>query len=301
MEENLKEKWMDESAEFLREIFEFCRKFIDGFNLNNKDNDLSKNTVINYLVEWVKLLDSVGILFYQGRVDTAQILTRSMFEVQLQLCYLIEDTDELEEKAAFIYVVNNLKGYGFNKNRIESLKQINNGISTTVNSDIILMLENSEGIIKYTYEYIKNKYDIDKEKWNLLSWIDIYNRKCKRKWKSNRRLCQEISFYDVSNDIKISMYDIIYDRLSQKTHGVDCLDNMIFCEGVQKYRNYNCLQHGYWQLHFIFKMLLCILSKMYNCFKSDEFSIDSDELIGLNAILVKLKYDFEFLGLEKDE
>ena len=120
MEENLKEKWMDESSIFLRDIYAFCKQFIDEFNLNNKDNDLSKNAVTNYLVEWVKLLDSVGILFYEGRVDTAQILTRSMFEIQLQLCYLIKESDELEEKAAFIYVVSNLKRYWFNKNRIEN-------------------------------------------------------------------------------------------------------------------------------------------------------------------------------------
>ena len=268
---------------------------------NNNENNLGKNAVTSYLVEWVKLLDSVGILFYEGRADTAQILTRSMFEVQLQLCYLIKEADELEEKAAFIYVVDNFKRYRFNKQRIENLKQINKDYSTTVNSEIITNFENSKGIVKDIYEYIKSKYDIDKVKWNSSSWIKLYNDKHNRDWKDNRNLCKEISFYDVNNDIKILMYDIVYDKLSQKTHGAEVIDNIIIEEGVQKYRNFNCLQHGYWQLSFIFKMLLCILSKMNNCFKLNEFKIDSDELIGLNAILIKLKYEFERFGLEKAE
>ncbi len=299
MEENLKEKWMDESSIFLRDIYAFCKQFIDEFNLNNKDNDLSKNAVTNYLVEWVKLLDSVGILFYEGRVDTAQILTRSMFEIQLQLCYLIKESDELEEKAAFIYVVSNLKRYWFNKNRIENFKKINKDYSTQINSDIIAKLESNDGIIKTTYEYIQNKHAIDKSKWNQLSWFKLYSEKHGEKCNNNRSLCEEISFYDVNKDVKILMYDIIYDKLSQKTHGAECIDNMIFENGVQKYRNYNCLQHGYWQLHFIFNMLLCILYHMFNCFKSNEFSIDSDELGGLHVILKKLEHDFNNLGLEK--
>ena len=49
------------------------------------------------------------LLFIQGRVDVAQVLTRSLYEITLQLLYLIKDKETMNGKAICYVAFSELK------------------------------------------------------------------------------------------------------------------------------------------------------------------------------------------------
>ncbi|WP_418310210.1 DUF5677 domain-containing protein, partial [Phascolarctobacterium faecium] len=109
MNNDLANELMDESSSFFVSIHDFIRESTSSFNKTNNKSTIEKDVTIKYMVEWLKILDSIAILFYQGRVDSAQVLTRTLFEITLQLCYLTKDKKYVRDKAGYIIVVADIK------------------------------------------------------------------------------------------------------------------------------------------------------------------------------------------------
>ena len=83
----MKEKWMDDSTDFLKNIFQEIEKICNDLNLNNYEDDIAARSTVEFLAEWLRFLDGIMLLFIQGRVDVAQVLTRSLYEITLH-CYI---------------------------------------------------------------------------------------------------------------------------------------------------------------------------------------------------------------------
>ena len=55
------------------------------------------------------------------------------------------------------------------------------------------------------------------------------------------------------------MYDLIYALLSRQTHGFSSCDQIRDVNGLQVFRESDCLQNGLWQLDIINEMLKKII------------------------------------------
>lgn len=301
METYTEEKWLDEATIFLRRLQKLFSDEFSSFNKSIK-NDIGKDAVVILGFQCLRMLDGIAILIEQGRCDAALILVRSLFEVMLQLCYLINDEGSFEEKAGFYFVVADLKRYDYNRKAVENMRKLDLAIGAErikygegENNKIIQKLENASGILKEVYIFIRDKRGIDYS-WNNIEWYKTFNSKYGIKNFSNRDLCQEIQFYDIipHNDVKILMYDILYNALSQQTHGSASIENIVIVDGVQRFRNYDCIQYGWVQISFIYKMFLKLHNDLQNMFKN-QFCIDSCALDWMNENSKALRRAFGFL------
>ena len=298
MNEELSFIWKNKALIFLQDLYNILRDPANDFNRANKDNNFVKNCIMEYIVEVLKMTDSIIILIREGRIDTALILTRALFEVTLQLCYLINDKKTIEEKAAFYLVVNNLKRYHYNKTLMKNLKllDIDRDLSKGIreNKDIIDSLEkNNIFVIKETFGYIKNNYgDIDNIIWKNEKWFKFFAKKSGQTITNFRILSEKIGFYDTSKDKKVLIYDSLYDLLSQHAHGISALDNIVFVDNKQKFRNFDCLQHGQLVLkvtYVLFDKIIQDMAKIYY----EEFKISSHMIRMEKIYLNDLKSDYQ--------
>lgn len=124
MDKELSYAWKEKAIVILIDMYNVLRDAANDFNMFNTEICFVKNCIIEYVTEVLKLTDSIIILVREGRIDTSLILVRALFEVSLQLCYLINDKKTMEEKAGFYLVVNNLKKYHYNKILIKNLKEL---------------------------------------------------------------------------------------------------------------------------------------------------------------------------------
>lgn len=58
----MKEKWMDDSTDFLKNIFQEIEKICNDLNLNNYEDDIAARSTVEFLAEWLRFLD--GIMHY---------------------------------------------------------------------------------------------------------------------------------------------------------------------------------------------------------------------------------------------
>jgi len=287
-EEILKREWKEKSTELLLGIHEEMRNIVDGFNKSlDTSSKIDEDAFVQYAVEWLKVIEGIAVLFKEGLVDVAQVLTRSLFEITLQLCYLISDEQEIENKAACYYVASNMQAYWLNKKRCANMKQLNfdSNEGEKKNEKIINSLKNSNiSSINKGYKYIAHEKLINAD-WNNISWYELYdmihaknikvprNRKIKI---SNRQFCKRLEFYD-DKDNKVLIYDIIYAELSRQAHGFSAIDQMKYFEGVQYFRRSDCLQNGLWQIKMINEMFKKIVVKIPNIYKSFKLDKNNDK------------------------
>ena len=103
----LKEQWTREvlhCLELLQNTFEDVANTVhhnDSIEMYTVGNDV----VAAYLAQCLDYLESIKILFSYKIIDSALIITRSLFELALQLGYLIENDDLIEEKGMFIRII----------------------------------------------------------------------------------------------------------------------------------------------------------------------------------------------------
>ena len=156
MDKELSYAWKEKAIVILIDMYNVLRDAANDFNMFNTENCFVKNCIIEYVTEVLKLTDSIIILVREGRIDTSLILVRALFEVSLQLCYLINDKKTMEEKAAFYLVVNNLKKYHYNKILIKNLKELE------IDRDLYKEMNKNKEIM-YSFDMRYNNEEIDED------------------------------------------------------------------------------------------------------------------------------------------
>lgn len=300
----MKEKWMDDSTDFLKNIFQEIEKICNDLNLNNYEDDIAARSTVEFLAEWLRFLDGIMLLFIQGRVDVAQVLTRSLYEITLQLLYLIKDKETMNKKAICYVAFSELKKYSTNNNMIKNKNKI--GVDTSKgeieNKKILESLGSSKNEeLRFLYKYFLDKGLVDKDLKND-SWYSVYEQYCQDKSNgikdkkikniSTSILCEKVGFYSEEKGEKILVNTIVYNELSRQAHGVNARDSLKVIGGVQKFRNYDCLQNGLWQLSLIEEMKFLIIIYCY-CMFEEKLGKISDETY---SRLYKVKMDLDLLS-----
>ena len=103
MAKELSYAWTEKAIVILIDMYNVLRDAANDFNMFNTENCFVKNCIIEYVTEVLKLTDSIIILVREGRIDTSLILVRALFEVSLQLCYLINDKKNNGRKSSFLF------------------------------------------------------------------------------------------------------------------------------------------------------------------------------------------------------
>ena len=65
---------------------------------------VGNDVVAAYLAQCLDYLEAIKILYSYKKIDAALIITRSLFEIALQLGYLIKDDNLIEDKGMFIRI-----------------------------------------------------------------------------------------------------------------------------------------------------------------------------------------------------
>ena len=61
----MKEKWMDDSTDFLKNIFQEIEKICNDLNLNNYEDDIAARSTVEFLAEWLRFLDGKCYCLYK--------------------------------------------------------------------------------------------------------------------------------------------------------------------------------------------------------------------------------------------
>ena len=269
-----------------------------------QDKVIAARSTVEFLAEWLRFLDGIMLLFIQGRVDVAQVLTRSLYEITLQLLYLIKDKETMNKKAICYVAFSELKKYSTNNNMIKNKNKI--GVDTSKgeieNKKILESLGSSKNEeLRFLYKYFLDKGLVDKDLKND-SWYSVYEQYCQDKSNgikdkkikniSTSILCEKVGFYSEEKGEKILVNTIVYNELSRQAHGVNARDSLKVIGGVQKFRNYDCLQNGLWQLSLIEEMKFLIIIYCY-CMFEEKLGKISDETY---SRLYKVKMDLDLLS-----
>ena len=185
-------------------------------------------------------------------------------------------------KKAICYVAfSELKKYSTNNNMIKNKNKI--GVDTSKgeieNKKILESLGSSKNEeLRFLYKYFLDKGLVDKDLKND-SWYSVYEQYCQDKSNgikdkkikniSTSILCEKVGFYSEEKGEKILVNTIVYNELSRQAHGVNARDSLKVIGGVQKFRNYDCLQNGLWQLSLIEEMKFLILYIVIVCLRKN--------------------------------
>lgn len=306
-----KEQWMDDAVDFLTDIYNEIKTIVDRLNINNKTNSLDINSTIEFLWEWLRFLDGVLLLFKYGRVDVAQVLVRSMYEITLQLYYLLEEKSTIKEKAIYYVAFSELKKYSSNEKLTNNKEKAgyNTKIGINVNDKILRSLKNNENKgIKEAYEYFEQKSLIGRDLSNF-SWYAVYMQSVVDKTAGDynsriekvtiSRLGQMAGFSVGSGDNKVLIHSLIYNQLSRQAHGFNAKDSCRIYDGAQEFRLCDCLQNGLWQLDIIEKIELEIIKIIHTVFLNILGDIDKNKIQRLNDMRKKLnELSNEYKGID---
>nr|DAE88745.1 MAG TPA: hypothetical protein [Caudoviricetes sp.] len=260
---NLKEEqWIEEATAYLGEIYTLMYDISEL--LLKQDSEKEYEMIHLYFNEWLKILDGIGLLFSARRIKVSLILIRTLFEISLQLKYLLKDKSLVVEKVFFSKVVLNYKMYLENKklmknkqNEKSSPEDIEEGKRKLSNFESYFN-DNSER--KKIYIFLKNTRRKYIRIFNGLSWISLYEYYKDRYQKeigiSNKELCIML---ELKLDNGTLLYDAIYSNLSLNVHGADVINN----------ENYNSIRNGMLAIDVVdemFKKIIldCIVNNTMN-------------------------------------
>lgn len=272
------EQWAREATEYLDHEYELM---YDISNLLLKQDSKVEYEMIHlYFNEWLKILDGIRILFATRRIKVSLILIRTLFEVSLQLKYLLKDNSLIAEKMFFSKVALNYKMYLENKklmrnkqNEKSCLEDIEKG------KRILSKLEsyfNNNSERQKLYIFLKKTRKENKRIFNSLSWISLYeyykgNRYQKKIGISNKVLC---TMLELKLDNDTLLHDAIYSNLSLDVHGADVINN----------ENYNSIRNGMLAINVVdemFKKIIldCIVNNTLNFTNYLENNVNLEERI----------------------
>ncbi len=272
------EQWTEEATAYLDEIYTLMYDISEL--LSKQDSEKEYEMIHLYFNEWLKILDGIGLLFSARRIKVSLILIRTLFEVSLQLKYLLKDNSLIAEKMFFSKVALNYKMYLENKklminkqNEKSCLEDIEKG------KRILSKLEsyfNNNSERKKIYIFLKKTRRKYIRIFNGLSWISLYeyykgNRYQNEIGISNKELS---SILELKLDNGTLLYDAIYSNLSLDVHGADVINN----------ENYNSIRNGMLAINVVdemFKKIIldCIVNNTLNFTNYLENNVNLEERI----------------------
>lgn len=267
------ERWAREATEYLDKEYELM---YDISNLLLKQDSKVEYEMIHlYFNEWLKILDGIRILFATRRIKISLILIRTLFEVSLQLKYLLKDNSLIAEKVFFSKVALNYKMYLENKELMRNKrKEKSSPEDIKKGKQKLSELKsyfNNNNERKKIYIFLENTRKENEWIFDRLSWISLYeyykdkgNNSEKITNISNRKLCNRL---ELRLDNGTLLYDIIYSKLSLDVHGTDVINN----------ENYDSIRYGMLAIDVVDEMfkkiiLNCIVNNIVdftNCLKND--------------------------------
>ena len=234
-------------------------------------NATDGNIVTGLLIrEWLEMVDAIEHLFKENKIPPAMILTRTAFEVLMQLQYL-NDGDTDEKAACF----NKFVSYK-NANSIENLIKINQKNGKTNNSELEKILKESKKNFEKTNsqaeKIAKDKLLARKKHGYPRGWYHVYDQKIT----SIAGLARNIN-----DSITLSLYELTYNYLSMYAHGTQSGNNIFVLPNGQSFlKSFGNPQNGVIVLNFIHEMFLAIIELL----KKQYPSIGWDSIIDISIL-----------------
>lgn len=275
--ELLKEKWAQEALycfELLQNTFEDVANTVhhnDSIEMYTVGNDV----VAAYLAQCLDYLESIKILYSYKRIDPALIITRSFFELALQLGYLIKNDDLIEEKGMFIRIIRIHKEIYL---REEMGKKHGDNIEKP-NLSEELRKEYSDYITKKripqtfldVHHYLKRKtLKFKASDWRSATWYKLYSQKQGKTLSSYRNLCKELEWYDLKDSL---LYDGFYNDMSQQAHGIKASDMSFFDGKKQVFKDSDDIASGGWQLMYCITIVANLINMLDESILSKEIDL----------------------------
>lgn len=286
----LKEKWTQEALhclELLQNTFE------DVANTVHHNNSIEMYTVGNdvvaaYLAQCLDYLESIKILYSYKRIDPALIITRSFFELALQLGYLIKNDDLIEEKGMFIRIIRIHKEIYLK----EEMEKKHGSNIEKPNLSEELRKEYSDYITKKripqtfldVHHYLKRKtLKFKASDWRSATWYKLYSQKKGKTLSSYRNLCKELEWYDLKDSL---LYDGFYNDMSQQAHGIKASDMSFFDGKKQVFKDSDDIASGGWQLMYCITIVANLINMLDESILSKEIDLAAKVVDRLEDIRV---------------
>ncbi|WP_288204742.1 DUF5677 domain-containing protein [uncultured Phascolarctobacterium sp.] len=273
----LKEKWTQEALhclELLQNTFEDIANTVhhnDSIEMYTVGNDV----VAAYLAQCLDYLEAIKILYSYKKIDAALIITRSLFEIALQLGYLIKDDNLIEDKGMFIRITKIHK-------EIYLMEEMEKKHGPNIEKPCLseeLRQEYSDYIAKETtpqafleaHHYLKRKtLKFKASNWRSTTWYELYSQKQGKTLSSYRSLCKELEWYDLKDSL---LYDGFYNDMSQQAHGIKASDMSFFDGKKQVFKDPDDIASGGWQLMYCITIIVNIINMLDKSILSKEIDL----------------------------
>lgn len=275
--EILKEKWTQEALycfSLLQKTFEDVANAVhhnDSIEMYTVGNDV----VAAYLAQCLDYLEAIKILYSYKKIDSALIITRSLFEIALQLGYLIKDDNSIEDKGMFIRITKIHKEI-YLMEEMEKKHEPNIEkpcLSEELRkkySDYISQKTTSQAFLE-VHHYLKRKtMKFQASDWRSTAWYELYSQKQGKTLSSYRNLCKELDWYDLKDSL---LYDGFYDEMSQQAHGTKASDMSFFDGKKQTFKDPTDITSGGWQLMYCVTIIVNIINMLDNSILSKEIDL----------------------------
>jgi len=250
MGEEAKKEYIKKSVEFLDCYLDVLEDIIHKIQ-NNKDPKLygANITIVLMLFEFLKILDGVLVLIECKRFRATITLVRSLIELTLQIIFLCDDRDTVDEKDSCY------KLFTIYKSRTAMEHDIHKqDLSKNVEYQKYKKFETES-----RNDYVKKKQselqNILKKPGYLNFWFSLYDKKLS----SIRALIYRV---------KAGFYiELLYGKLSQITHGGDVISNIKINGNQLSLNNLDNIENGHFILSIIanlMDLLFCKLDEFYS-------------------------------------
>lgn len=170
--------------------------------------------------EWLGDLVALEILFSKGLFRSAFPTYRAMFEVFVQFLFYIDERSEVNKKYQCYHLIKIQKQFQYHKKFLDKGIEIKKG--EKVLNDIRKKIE----VIEISFNEdesdlandVRQQLETDKIP---INWYQLYDKKLNNLAKLGKKIVGNDGIKYVEN-----MYFLMYDLLSQKSHGIDAEDNL---------------------------------------------------------------------------
>ena len=258
-----KEKWTREALHCLELLQDTFKDVANAVHRNDSIEmyTVGSDVVAAYLIQCLDYLEAIKILYSHKKIDTTLIITRSFFELALQLGYLLKDDDLIEEKGMFIriikihkeiYLLEEMeKKHGLNREKLDLSKDLRKEYSNYVTK------ETTPQAFLEVHSYLQRKARHFKASdWRATTWYKLHSQKQSKTLHSYRDLCKELEWYDLKDSL---LYDGFYDEMSQQAHGIKASDMSFFDGKKQVFKDPDDITAGGWQLMYCITIVVNII------------------------------------------
>ncbi len=193
-----------ETKKIFDEILEYGVYIMKIIIDDSKKEEKSVDTVpFSILKEIIELGDGISIMISNSCFNSVTPVVRSLFELFIYVKYMFNESEKIEEKSILYHL------QGTERQIFYCNKRLKNRNIEEKEREICEKLKNNlEDIVKDS-KYKKYHEFFNKEKRYIKNWYNYYEIN------SIKKLSEKVDM--------LKYYDIIYERLSYKSHGNDSL------------------------------------------------------------------------------